>query len=492
MKKLIWLLAAWLGWLPTVAQRLTWERPLGFGSAIEVFGYNQVLDGGDYLVSGIPGSGPRYPFIMARYQPSGTLVRQQIGRALFSIEQDIVPLGAAGFLLAASAPESNRASLFFQRLRPNGDTLPGRRYPKALVQGYPVRAVRDGDSVQVLVAEIVGSLPYMQTTLVTTDTAGSIGRIRRYPSLVPGNDYPCTLVRTPRGGWLLAGELAGVGADIHPSLTELDARHRLLRQRMPVLFTGGGDERVRRTFNNLIRLSNGSGYVLSGWHQTSTQTWGFLAKFDTALNVVWTYRHPPQATAALNPSRVYELPDGSLGWVAGDEGSPGRPLTNKLYYIRVGATGLLLGQRTFTSASCTQLRLYNWQPLPNGGALVVGGYGACGTPGSLVTYTARLDSATVLAERTGLAISGESSAVFPTPATDAATWQGVVPPGALAAELVLLDVLGRVVRRVRVAGRGAAVRQPLALAGLAPGAYVCRLLLAGQASGGVCRLMVVR
>ena len=252
---------------------------------------------------------------------------------------------------------------------------------------------------------------------------------------------------------------------------------------------------MRRVSNNLIRLTDGSGYVFSGWHQAGTgpggQTWGFLAKLDTALNVVWTYRHPPQATANLNPSRVYELPDGSLGWLAGDEGAGPVPNTNKLYYIRVSAGGQLLGQRTFTSAACSQLRLYSWQPLPGGGALVVGGYAACGTPGSLVAYTARLDSAaTVLAERPGLAGGGGSSGVYPNPATasDQATWQGAVPVGAGTAELVLLDVLGRAVRRVAVAGRGAQVAQALELAGLAAGTYACRLLVAGQPVGGVQKL----
>jgi hypothetical protein len=489
MRNIIWMLAFWLGALPGVAQRLGWEQPLDFsGASLDLFGYPQVLPNGDYLVRGVTSPGNRYPFIMARYQSNGTLIRQQKGRTLVTLEQDLLPLGTAGFLLAASQPESNGASLFFQRLRPNGDTLPGRRYPKSLVQGYPVRAVQDGDSVQVLVAEIVGPSSFVQMTLVTTDTAGGIGRIRRYPNLVPGNGYPCTLVRTPRGGWLLAGELAGVGADAHPCLTELDARRRLLRQRVPVLFPGGGDERVRRIFNNLIRLSNGNGYVLSGWHQTGGQTWGFLAKLDTALNVVWTYRHPPQATANLNPGQVYELPDGSLGWMAGDAGAGPVPETNKLYYIRVSAAGQLLGQRSFTSAACTQLRLYSWQPLPNGGALVVGGYAACGTPGSLVAYTARLDSAAILAERPGRASSGGGGVVFPNPATDQATWQGAVPPGTPAAELVLFDVLGRVVRRVPVAGRGPQVAQALDLRGLAAGTYACRLLVAGQPVGTVQRL----
>ncbi|RZL00965.1 MAG: hypothetical protein EOO62_23640, partial [Hymenobacter sp.] len=335
---------------------------------------------------------------MARYQPNGTLVRQQTGRTLFTLEQDIVPLGTAGFLLAASQPEGNMASLFFQRLRPNGDTLPGRRHPSALLEGYPVRAVRDGDSVRVLAVVIDRTSFVNQLAFFTTDTAGAMGRIRRYANpTTSGTAYACDMVRTARGGWLAVSHFAPAGGYFSPFLVELDARGVLRRQRTHVLFTTVGNEKVDRNWNNLIRLSDGSGYVFSGQQQAGTQRWGFLTKLDTALNVVWTYRHPPQATVNLAPRQVYELPDGTLSWLAGDEGAGTQPYTNKLYFIRVSATGQLLGQRTFTSAACTQLRLYSWQPLANGGALVTGGYAACGTPGSLVTYTARLDSATVLA-----------------------------------------------------------------------------------------------
>jgi hypothetical protein len=331
-----------------------------------------------------------------------------------------------------------------------------------------------------------------QVAFLTADTAGTIGRIRRYANPAPGTTYACDMVRTARGGWLLANEYAPVGGYARPYLQEVDAHGRLLRQRQHSLFasTSTGNERVIRVCNNLIRLGDGSGYVFSGQQQAGAQRWGFLCKLDTALNVVWTYRHPPQATANLYPSHVYELPDGSLGWMASDEGAGPVPYTNKLYCIRVSAGGQLLGQRTFTSAACTQLRLYSWQPLPGGGALVVGGYAACGTPGSLVAYTARLDSAaTVLAERPGQP-SGGGSTVYPNPATatDQTTWQGAVPVGTGAAELVLLDVLGRVVRRVPVAGRGAQVVQALDLRGQATGTYACRLLVAGQPMGGVQRL----
>jgi hypothetical protein len=203
MRKLIWILAFWLEILPAVAQQLTWEQPLGFfGSPIDVFGLTHVLNNGDYLAYGIKSSGIRYPFIMARYQPNGTLIRQQTGRILFTLEQDLVPLGTAGFLLAASQPEgsaSNVASLFFQRLRPNGDTLPGHRYPSALLEGYPVRAIRDGDSVRVLLVAIDRVTFGNQVAFLTADTAGTIGRIRRYANPAPGTAYACTMVPTARG-----------------------------------------------------------------------------------------------------------------------------------------------------------------------------------------------------------------------------------------------------------------------------------------------------
>ena len=63
--------------------------------------------------------------------------------------------------------------------------------------------------------------------------------------------------------------------------------------------------------------------------------------------------------------------------------------------------------------------------------------------------------------------------------------------GVVEVVVVLLDVLGRAVRRVAVAGRGALVTQALDLRGLAAGTYAGRLLVAGQASGGACRLVVV-
>ncbi len=446
--------------------------------------------------------GANYPFISAQFQANGALVRQRTGHTLFSIQQGIVPLAGrnGSSLLVASVPSyrmgnSNATSrLFFQRIRPNGDTLPGISYPLSFLEGFPTRAVREGDSVRVL-TYAYDSLNTGQYALLSTDTLGTVGRVRHYASPTYGNAYPCDLVRTARGGWLIVGELA-VAPYNHPYLVETDAQGRLRRQRELFLFANSTEERVPRLWSNLVRLRNGSGYVFSGWQKTGGQTFRFLCKLDTALNVVWTYRHPPQATPALAPRQVHELADGTLVWLAGDEATnTGFQRTRSLYVIRVSAAGQLVRQQTLNSANCSRLLLYSWQPLAGGGALVVGGYGngCVATPGaSAAAYVAQLDNATLLAAPAPAA-GPVAAQVFPNPApaTGEATWQGAVPVGAAVAAVQVLDALGRVVRVVAVAGRGLAVRQPLVLAGLGPGAYACRLLLEGQPSGVACRLVVV-
>jgi hypothetical protein len=490
------LLVFGLGWRESYAQQLAWEQSLDFPpSTSTVFGCLHQLGSGDFLVSGIK-SANSFPFIYARVQPGGTVVYQRTGRTLFTLEQDIVPLAGrnGSSLLAASVPgrkvgsNNGTSRLFFQRIRPNGDTLPGLSYPVSFVEGYPTRAVREGDSVRVLTFAY-DSQNLGQYALLSTDTLGTVGRVRRYPTPTLGNAYPCDLVRTARGGWLIVGEV-GAQPYGHPYLVETDAQGRLRRQRELFLFANSTEERVRRSFNNLVLLRDGSGYVFGGWQKTGGQTYGFLAKLDTALNVVWTYRHPPQATTMLNPTQLHELADGTLVWLAGDT-SPSAQPTPYLYLVRVSASGQLLGQQRVSSAACARLTPYAWQPLAGGGALVVGGAALCtATPGAYPAYVARLDNATLLAAAP-IAPIGTAAQVFPNPATDQATWQGAVPVGAGSAELVLFGVLGRMVRRVPVSGRGPQVTQALNLRGLAAGTYACRLLVAGQPSGGACRLVVV-
>jgi hypothetical protein len=494
------LLVFGLSWQKGYAQQLAWEQALDYQpSSVSVFGYLHQLNNGDFLVSGAK-SNRSYPFIYSRLQANGTVVYQRTGRILATLEQGIVPLDGrnSSILIAASVPVQAAAGnyiasrLFFQRIRPSGDTLPGVSYPLSFLEGYPTRAVREGDSVRVL-TYAVDSQNLGQYALLSTDTLGMVGQVRRYPTPAFGNAYPCDLLRTARGGWLMVGELASPPY-VHPYLTETDAQGRLRRQRELFLFTTSNQERMPRLWSNMLRLRDNSGYVFSGQQRTTTgQTYGYLCKLDTALNVVWTYRHPPQATPALAPRQVHELADGTLAWLAADGTSNtlgGQP-TPYLYVVRVSASGQLLSQQRVSGMACARLTPYAWQPLAGGGALVVGAASGCTTaPGAYPAYVARLDNATLLAATAPAAPASAAAQLFPNPATDQATWQGAVPVGPSTAELVLTDVLGRAVRRVPVAGRGAQVVQALELRGLAPGPYACRLLVAGQLVGGACRLLL--
>jgi len=215
-------------WHVSYAQQLAWERPLDFPpSDASVFGYHCQLNNGGFLVSGVK-SIKSFPFIYARVAATGTVAYQRTGRTLFTLEQGLVPLagGNGSSLLATSVPgrrvgsNNGTSRLFFQRIRPNGDTLPGLAYPVSLVKGWPTRAVREGDSVRVL-TYAVDSQNLGQYALLSTDTLGTVGRVRRYPTPTFGNAYPCDLLRTARGGWLIVGALAG-----RPSLrTYLFARN---------------------------------------------------------------------------------------------------------------------------------------------------------------------------------------------------------------------------------------------------------------------------
>ncbi|HET9506230.1 MAG TPA: hypothetical protein VFO93_22010, partial [Hymenobacter sp.] len=333
MRRILILLVLALLWgqPKSYAQQVGWEYALPFSAtpyaAYDVFGYLHQLAGGDYVLSGIGDrvSGGGYPLIYARVAASGTLAYQRKGRTLGTLEQNMVMLAGrnGSSLLAATLPartagnNTATARLFFQRIRPNGDTLPGISYPLNFLEGAPTRAVREGDSVRVLTYAF-DTQNMGQYALLSTDTLGTVGRVRRYPTPTFGNAYPCDLLRTARGGWLIVGELAAPPY-AHPYLVETDTQGRLRRQRELLLFTDSNQERMPRGWSNMLRLRDGSGYVFSGQQRTTAgQTFGFLCKLDTALNVAWTYRHPPQATPALAPRQVYELADGTLAWLAAD------------------------------------------------------------------------------------------------------------------------------------------------------------------------------
>ncbi|RZL05138.1 MAG: hypothetical protein EOO62_19790 [Hymenobacter sp.] len=105
-----------------------------------------------------------------------------------------------------------------------------------------------------------------QYALLSTDTLGTVGQVRRYPNPVANNAYPCDLVRTARGGWLIVGDLGVLAPYFHPYLVETDAQGRLRRQRSLLLFAGSTDEGLSRLSN--IGLTQKSSVIASAAKQS--------------------------------------------------------------------------------------------------------------------------------------------------------------------------------------------------------------------------------
>ena len=486
------------GSLTAPAQRLRWERTFD--------GPTGTIDAAMYLRQAAPNLtevsgctvnnntpvGRRFPGFILRYDSLGAEQDVTFGRLLGTGEQAVLPLRRGRLWLAAvqvpTGPFTTTAVPFAQRLTEKGDTLPGAVTPRSRFEGFGVAARRDVDSVRVAAIRITNNSadPYA-FALLHLDTTGTVQRVSNFPNPTATfvNAYTASLLPTYNHHWLLVGHAQqnGNGYNFHPYLVEADATGRRRRFRyLPLL--GTGHEEILRTFNNALVVRDGSGYVLSGRYTAQPPNGpvtGFVAKLDTALNLVWVTQLPAQATPNLHTTKVRELPDGSLVVLAGDDAAPGYVPTGQLHFFYLSRTGQVLGRRSVRSSACQQLRLYDLLLLPGGGAVVSGGYASCGTQRS-VAYVARLDSVmpprtvtTSLAPRTAWL-----TAAYPNPATNQLTLRLRVAPATRTAELRFYDLSGRLHLTVPVPARGEQLELTASVRQLPTGLYGCVLLLDGQ------------
>ncbi|KAA9331522.1 hypothetical protein F0P96_14890 [Hymenobacter busanensis] len=418
------------------------------------------------------GSGNYYPGIFAQYDTAGTFRWQRDGRLLATGEQDLVPW-RGGLVFAGSESLDREIPLLVQRLRPNGDTLPARRY---LVPGT-VRAATAlvADASGLTAAGFNQTLPNEpQLFLQRTDTAGAVLWERTYPNPLPNGTVVSTcLLRTARGGYLLSATAQGPGFPgyaPHPFLLETDSLGRERRRRFVVAHDPNLFEHHQRLWGSLLATADGTGYVLNGYVQGAAGGWtGFVTRLDTALAPVWTRLLPPERSAELRIGQVRQLPTGELAVLAGEYA----PNTPYLYvYTLAAATGQLLRRREVLVPGPRWLTPYDWQPVRGDSSFVV-----CGTAGypdnTQRAWLARLEPAPrVLAGRPAAPGPAGVLALWPNPAGE---WAQAARLAALlgAATLVLRDALGRAVRTWPLPAGAPAADVPLA--GLPAGLYHVQL-----------------
>ncbi|WP_201982705.1 hypothetical protein [Hymenobacter rubidus] len=495
---------------PVAAQQLMWERAAlhASGAGTEVLSGITLLGTTRFLIAGAyppaqPTSGcrPSFRSFAQLFTIGGSLQREQLGRGLSNGEFDInAALSSAGWLSGRGyqcQPGSITALQrpYVQRLTAACDTLPGWWLAPPPLRNTVTAVLAQGLRL-LAVGMAVTAVSYQVLTLTCSDTSGRVRWQRTY-SHTPALDYATNLVATPRGGYLLNGQsesFSRFGYDHY--LIETDSGGLLRRQR---LFQPLGpafiNANVYNNNSNLLALPNAGGYLLAGTADSIaggiTKNIAYVVRLDTALNVVWTYRHPPALAGTLVTSdyayRIRLLPNGTVGVMLSDVRQAGTPT------VYIAQLNVATGQRVafYALSSNTQSAVIplDWQWVGVGTVLLCGKSLASGVT-NVQGYVARYDfRGTPLAATqpaAALATDGASLWAFPTPATGRATVQ-VSGLGHRAGRLELLDGLGRVVRSQPVAADG---DQPVDLGGLAAGLYVACLLDASGRRLGGCKLLV--
>ena len=429
-----------------------------------------------------------YREVFRLYDLTGTLVRNQTGRRQDSGEQGLSQGSGSRFwwvgLNHICTPQPQEYG-YIQRLTARGDTLqawPALALPPLRNRAMAIREV--GRRVVVAGWDSPQGVNGQAQRYTLTSVDSTTGQVAwRYSYDRPGfsNDYVTDFVRTPRGGYLLSGDGQVLNSGYQHLFLETDSLGRQLKQRLiHPLGPNYTDGSRFATFSNLVALPNAGGYLATGMAD-SVQTNGihnktaYLMRLDTALNVMWVYRHPPayQGNGNRNQeaNKVRLLPNGTAAFLVHDVRGVGTP---DLYLVNVDpATGQRLGTYVLSSNTQAAVIPFDWQWVGDGTLVVCGKSQQAGVAvvqGWLARFDLRNTPLGTLSAASAESRAGQLLA-WPNPARGQvrlrwpAAWAGT--------EVALYDVLGRVVvRQALAAGQAQA---ELSLAGVGPGVYALRL-----------------
>jgi hypothetical protein len=496
------LLAPTWGW----AQQLLWQQfytpP---GSVLNYLMYCSLTPQGEILVAGAsrPPTAtcqvPGYRQVFLRYAMSGTLLREQLGRGSLSSIQGFRQGTGSRYWWAGDQPICPStpwtSGSLVQRVTARGDTLLA--WPLLAPvppEHHAIAVLEDGRRLLVAGLEATNG-PNQQRarcTLTSVDTASGQVRWRyAYDRLPLALDYAVDLVRTPRGGYLLSGDgIVPTSVYYQHLFLETDSLGHQLKQRLlyPLGPNYNGGSRLNG-LSNLVALPNAQGYLASGTADSMPNSndhyrRAYVLRLDTALHVTWVYAHPPALDGQLSQeaNRLRLLPDGSVALLLRDiplRNASGSVRSTGLRLLQLDlTTGELLSRYALPTPSQRGLRLFDWQWVGDGTLILCGQSGAMVGGGVSSGYLARWDfRQTPLATgRPATVAGGASLRLYPTPGTSAqpTTAHYQLPPSTGGGQLVVTDVLGRVLQHHALPTAGRTGTLPLA--GLPAGLYLVRLL----------------
>ena len=292
--------------------------------------------------------------------------------------------------------------------------------------------------------------------------------------------YGTRLLLNSSGNFVLAGFTCRPAniAPVHPFLMEISPAGDSLRAKTVIVKSAGIMEELNRGFNNIIQTKDGN-YVFSGVFSSSSSGYaGFIAKVDTAFNLLWYYEDVPTNSAGARASRVAELPDSTLLFMNKDVVQMEPP-----YLVRLSRHGQFISRTNLYSAVCPQGQLlpYDWTLLPDTSIAV------CGTCiGQDRAYIGRFGNLT-FPPVVGLGDevqqpTAELGQSYPNPALDQATVPYQLPEQVSAAAIQVYElVTGRLVLTLALPAESGKAQATLDLSNLQSGFYTYSLMVEGQA-----------
>ena len=318
------------------------------------------------IVSGVKDvSSIQVASIIAKFDTAGNLIWQRPGRNMYVGEHDFKSTPDGRYLFAGNVrtnQPSNARDTYLQEFDENGDTTWAQTFIEPSAD-YPTEMLF-AENGEVLIAGLQLSPHYL--TLRRTDSLGNTIWYKKYTT--NDNMSGTRMIRNRNNNLVLLSSVIVPGVyPFHSYLMEVDQNGDSLRSKLLIIQDSVGWEATNRIFNNIIQTSDG-GYAFGGRFTNN----GFIAKTDSAFNLLWYYEMPPQqAPTQLHQTfKLIELQDSTLLFLSKDND----PVSDAFYINRLTKDGDSISTTAIQSQVCPNgnMQPYNWQFLADSSIVICG------------------------------------------------------------------------------------------------------------------------
>jgi hypothetical protein len=352
------------------AQTILWEKhwTKGNDETAEIIKINK---DSTFIISGAWSAGGYYPCFFLNIDKSGNILWDTLGRNLVTGEQDIVERPEGGYIFTASGFDYSYMSIFIQKIKFDGDTLPSMSYPNDYLSIFPNKILMLQGKEEYLIAGTVYCTDFNSYFfLQKIDSSGNVIWCKKYAQAL--GTYQVDLIVNKKGNLVLSGvsEKGTSGFIPHPYFVEVTPDGDSLQSKNVIIRDANDVEEHYHMYNNLIQTSDG-GYAFSGYIDSSASPMdiqvGFIAKVDSAFNLQWTYFHRTLTLSqGVHTTKVRELKDSSIVLLGNDDAG------SNFFVLRVNKDGQFMSRKLFTSAIASSVWMYDWAFLNDGSAVVIG------------------------------------------------------------------------------------------------------------------------